>query len=90
MDSLRTSTHDPAILDPSLDCRAVTFENRTGARGAGGTVENGRKGAPSRTIASGERVQLADFAGPRRINHVWMEALLGARDDRQLFRPRSP
>jgi hypothetical protein len=62
----------PAIVDPALDSRAVTFENPTGARGAGGTVHGGRKGAPNRVVAAGERVVLADLDGPGTIRHVWL------------------
>jgi hypothetical protein len=62
---------DPAAIDPSLDARAVTFENLTGARGAGGTAAAGRKGAPSRRIRPGERLVLADLEGPGRITHLW-------------------
>lgn len=64
--------HDPSTIDTTLDSRAVTFENPDGARGAGGTAAGGRKGAPSRTIEPGERVVLADLAGPGTIRHVWM------------------
>jgi len=63
---------DPAHVDPGLDCRAVTFENPSGERGAGGQACAGRKGAPSRRLAAGERVVLADLAGPGRVRHVWM------------------
>jgi hypothetical protein len=63
---------DPAHIDPSLDCRAVTFENPTGGRGAGGTAADGRKGAPSRGVQPGERVVLCDLEGPGRLTHVWM------------------
>jgi hypothetical protein len=66
------SPHDPASIDPSLDCRAVTFENPTGARGAGGQACAGRKGAPSRRLAAGERVVLADLRGPGTLRHTWM------------------
>ncbi|TMK64531.1 MAG: DUF2961 domain-containing protein [Actinobacteria bacterium] len=62
---------DPSRLDPTLDSRAVTFENPTGARGAGGASYGGRKGAPSRLIAPGERVTLADLDGPGTIRHLW-------------------
>jgi len=55
-----------------LDCRAVTFENPEGERGAGGRAAGGRKGAPSRVLAPGERVLLADLRGPGRVRHVWM------------------
>src|SRR4051812_42613464 len=63
---------DPSFIDNRLDSRAVTFENPTGARGAGGTAAGGRKGAPSRRIAAGERLVLADVDGPGTVRHVWM------------------
>jgi hypothetical protein len=44
---------NPAYVDPCLDSRAVTFENPTGARGAGSESHGGRKGAPSRRIGAG-------------------------------------
>lgn len=55
-----------------LDCRAVTFENPTGARGAGGSAGSGRKSAPNKLLAPGERVVLADLTGPGTIRHFWM------------------
>jgi hypothetical protein len=63
---------DPAHVDPALDSRAASFENPTGARGAGGTAYGGRKGAPSRVIAAGETVVLADLEGPGTVRHVWL------------------
>ncbi len=63
---------DVSQIDLSLDSRAVTFENPTGARGAGGSAFGGRKGAPMRELAPGERVVLADLEGPGTIRHVWM------------------
>jgi hypothetical protein len=63
---------DPSTIDLSLDSRAVTFENPTGARGAGGTAYGGRKGAPMRELAPGEKVVLADLEGPGTIRHIWM------------------
>ena len=63
---------DPSIVDTGLDSRAVTFENPTGARGAGGTAGRGRKGAPSRRLEPGERVVLAELDGPGTIRHIWM------------------
>jgi hypothetical protein len=66
---------NPAFVDPSLDSRAVTFENTTGGRGAGGTAHGGRKGAPNRRLAPGERVVLADIAGSGVIRHLWMTFL---------------
>lgn len=63
---------DPSRFDTSLDCRSISFENPTGARGAGGMAAGGRKGAPNRRIVSGETVVLADIAGPGRVRHIWM------------------
>ncbi len=62
---------DPSIIDTSLDSRAVTFENVTGARGAGGQSHGGRKGAPSRLVHAGETVELCDLAGPGTVRHLW-------------------
>src|SRR5262249_1955499 len=58
-------------IDPALDSRSISFENPTGARGAGGAAARGRKGAPSRVLAPNETVTLADIQGPGRINHIW-------------------
>ncbi len=63
---------NPAFIDASLDSRAATFENPTGARGAGGTAHGGRKGAPNRTLQPGETVVLADLEGPGVIRHIWV------------------
>ncbi|HJR25671.1 MAG TPA: glycoside hydrolase family 172 protein [Acidimicrobiales bacterium] len=63
---------NPAWIDPSLDSRAATFENPTGARGAGGTAHGGRKGAPNKELAPGETVVLADLEGPGVIRHLWL------------------
>ncbi len=63
---------DPCRIDVRLDSRAVSFENPTGERGAGGRAGNGRKGAPSRHIAPGETVVLADLRGPAALRHIWM------------------
>ena len=63
---------DPSHIDPSLDSRSVTFENPTGARGAGGQTYDGRKGRPSATIPPGETVVLADLDGPGTLRHLWM------------------
>jgi Protein of unknown function (DUF2961) len=63
---------DPSTVDLRLDSRAATFENPTGARGAGGRAAAGRKGAPSRLLQPGERVVLADLTGPGTIRHIWM------------------
>jgi len=67
----------PAVLDicridQSLDSRAVTFENPTGGRGAGGREAAGRKGRPKHSLGPAETVVLADLDGPGTLRHVWM------------------
>jgi hypothetical protein len=69
---MTSSILDPCFVDPRLDARATSFENPTGARGAGGRAHGGRKGAPSRFVEPGERVTLADLEGPGTIRHIWM------------------
>ena len=44
---------DAACIDTELDCRSISFENPTGARGAGGTALGGRKGAPAKMMPPG-------------------------------------
>src|SRR4051794_28373554 len=68
---------NPAHIDTRLDSRAATFENPTGARGAGGRAHGGRKGAPSQRIRRGERVVLADIEGSGVIRHIWMTFMPG-------------
>lgn len=63
---------DPAYINADLDSRAATFENPSGARGAGGTAFGGRKGAPSGLVAPGQTVVLADIDGPGTVRHIWM------------------
>src|SRR5579864_9068262 len=62
----------PARIDTGLDSRSISFENPTGERGAGGKAGKGRKSAPSKMIAVGEKIVLADIQGPGRIRHIWM------------------
>jgi hypothetical protein len=74
---LRTMILDPSIANPahidaSLESRAATFENPTGAKGAGGASYGGRKGAPSKRVAARERVVLADVEGSGVVRHIWM------------------
>jgi hypothetical protein len=66
------SSLDPSTIDTSLDSRALTFENPTAARGAGGQARGGRKGAPARVLAPGEHVVLGELQGPGVVRHVWM------------------
>ena len=68
--------HAPYQLDTGLISRSISFENPTGAPGAGGQASShlgvGRKGAPARTIKPGEEVQLCDIEGPGTIRHIWI------------------
>jgi len=64
--------NDPAHIDTTIDSRSISFENQRGERGRGGTTANGRKGSPSRFVAPGEKVTLADIKGPGRLRHIWM------------------
>ena len=73
----RAVNHDPAHIDPAhIDLsqrpRTVSFENPTGAASAAGTVAGGRKGAPRKSIDSGERVVLVDIDGPGTVGHIWL------------------
>lgn len=63
---------DLTVVPRGIDSRACTFENPTGARGAGGTAANGRKGSPSRLLQPGETVTLADIEGPGVVRHLWI------------------
>lgn len=66
----------PYDLNTGLVSRSISFENPTGAPGAGGKESSrlgqGRKGAPARTVAPGETVQLCDIEGPGVIRHIWI------------------
>jgi hypothetical protein len=63
---------DPSRIDLTQAIRTVSFENPTGAKGAAATAHAGRKGAPFRMLAPGERVVLADLSGPGCGRHFWM------------------
>jgi hypothetical protein len=63
---------DASRIDLSLESRSVSFENPTGARGAGGRSHAGRKGSPFKEIEAGERVVLADLEGAGTIRHIWI------------------
>jgi hypothetical protein len=67
---------EPYRLDTGLTSRSISFENPSGAPGEGGKASSnlgqGRKGAPSRSIAPGETVQLCDIEGPGTIRHIWL------------------
>ena len=63
---------NPAVVDPTLDSRAVSFESPDGARGAGGTAAGGRKGRPNKVLHPDERVVLGDIEGPGLVRHIWL------------------
>jgi hypothetical protein len=63
---------DPARIDLAHQIRTISFENPSGAKGAAGSAHAGRKGAPNRLLAAGERLTLAEIAGPGRVRHVWL------------------
>lgn len=77
---------DPARIDERLDSRSISFENPTGARGAGGKAAKGRKGAPSRILKPGETVTLADIEGPGRVNHIWLTVRTGQPEQMRALR----
>jgi len=62
--------------NPGLHSRSISFENPTGAQGAGGRAASplgeGRKGDPARAVAAGETVLLASIEGPGTIRHIWV------------------
>lgn len=59
----------------SVESRSASFENPSGARGAGGKAASdlgpGRKGAAWKRIEPGEEAVLADIQGPGMIRHIW-------------------
>ena len=63
--------NDPSDLHLNRLSRSVSFENPTGAKGAGGSAHGGRKGAPNRLLRAGETVTLADLDGPGTLRHFW-------------------
>jgi hypothetical protein len=55
-----------------VETRWYSFENPTGAPGAGGQTQEGRKGAASKSVKPGEVVVLADVPGPGVIRRIWL------------------
>ncbi len=72
------------MIPPGVESRAITWENRTGAPGAGGQAASrlgvGRKGSACvKNIPNGDTVVLMDYQGCGIIRHIWM-----------IVRPREP
>jgi hypothetical protein len=68
--------HQPYQLDTGLVSRSISFENPTGAPGAGGKAASplgvGCKGLPCKEVKPGQTVQLCDIKGPGTIRHFWL------------------
>lgn len=61
------------VIPDGVESRAITWENKTGAKGAGGEAMGGRKGSPAiPKIKNGETVTLMDIAGCGVIRHIWI------------------
>jgi D-arabinan exo alpha-(1,3)/(1,5)-arabinofuranosidase (non-reducing end) len=54
------------------ETRWVSFENPTGAKGAGGQENKGGKGHPYEPVAAGEAKVLLDLQGSGRITRMWI------------------
>src|SRR5262245_37414638 len=68
-----SGSHDLPLISDGVASRAISWENRTGAVGAGGQDKAGRKGSPCiPVIASGETVTLMDMSGCGIIRHIWI------------------
>jgi hypothetical protein len=59
-------------LPRGVETRWYSLENPEGRRGEGGQTQAGRKGAASKRVQPGERVVLADVAGPGVLRRIWL------------------
>ncbi len=59
-------------LPPDVETRWASFENPTGAKGAGGTANQGAKGAAFAPVAAGETVTLMQWEGAGTVRRMWM------------------
>jgi hypothetical protein len=68
--------HKPYLVNTPVESRSISYENRTGEKGAGGKAASkigpGRKGSPAVNIEAGTTFELCDIAGPGAIRHIWM------------------
>ncbi|UCD29034.1 MAG: DUF2961 domain-containing protein [Planctomycetota bacterium] len=61
------------IIPDGVVSRAITWENKTGAPGAGGKAKGGRKGSPCiSNVKPGQTVTLMDIDGCGVIRHIWI------------------
>ena len=61
------------LYSPVLKSRAITAENKTGAKGQGGKALGGRKGSPClENLAKDQVYTFAEIDGPGCIRHIWM------------------
>jgi len=68
-----SSTADLPVIPDGVVSRAITWENRTGAPGAGGKARDGRKGSPCiNNVKPGQTVTLMDVDGCGVIRHIWV------------------
>ena len=74
------------LYAPGVESRAITAENTTGARGAGGQAGEGRKGSPCLwKFAKDMEYTFAEIDGPGVIRHIWV-ALCDPQIDPQIAR----
>lgn len=61
------------LYDPSVQSRAITAENQTGAKGQGGQAMGGRKGLPCNwNLKKDDVYTFAEIDGPGVIRHIWI------------------
>lgn len=59
-------------MSHGIQTRWISFENPTGAKGAGGQSNHGGKGSPAQSLKAGEVKTLCDMDGPGVIRRIWM------------------
>ncbi|HLA41066.1 MAG TPA: glycoside hydrolase family 172 protein [Candidatus Glassbacteria bacterium] len=60
------------VVPEGVHTRWISFENPDGAKGQGGTANQGRKGAPARPVPAGQKLTLAEIEGPGVIRRIWI------------------
>ncbi|MBI2424709.1 MAG: DUF2961 domain-containing protein [Candidatus Hydrogenedentes bacterium] len=59
-------------VPPTHESRWISFENPSGAKGAGATSNQGGKGAAFEELAAGETRTLMDYAGCGTVRRMWL------------------